>query len=273
LPENWIAGLGAQRGLLVAPIGPNSIRKIHVCGSQINFLHKFGRFHAPIATKAAGTNEKNEMSSDHDMQRTSRHNNSISKVRWGYIGILLAGLFTGIVGLSGCASKVFYTQDYRVKVDCAGIDPSKLQFYNDKEFLIRRRTTSKEVKSIDGVVSQTEGVRVQDIRVRRGTPCRVDSVSGNFYWVRFEIGEGNVVRFYKNAFDHYQIGADKWVRGRGNIVYGGKDCEIERVGNDCLLQVKNYQTFRDKKQRNIAGGLRVGTEIRDSIEVEEDLEE
>lgn len=213
------------------------------------------------------------MSSDYTMQRTITESNPRQRVRWGNVGIMLAIFFMGVIGLSSCASKVFYTQDYRVKVDSAHIDPSKLQFYNDKEFMIRRRTNSNEVKSVDGVVSTSVGNRVQDIRVRRGTPCRVDSVAGNFYYIRFEIGEGHVIRFYKNAFDHYQIGADKWVRGRGAIAYGGKECEIERNGNDCLLLVKNYQTFRDKKQRNIAEGLKVGTEIRDSIEISEDLDE
>lgn len=179
---------------------------------------------------------------------------------WGIVTISFVGLAMSVLGFTGCASKVFYTQEYRVKVDTAKIDPSKLQFYNDKEFLIRRKTVIKDVATEDGVVSMTEGVRVQDIRVRRGTPCRVDSVSGNNYWVRFEIGEGHTVRFYKNSFDYYQIGADKWVRGRGAIAYGGKECEIERVGNDCLLLVKNYQTFRDKKEKRVASGLEVGTE-------------
>jgi hypothetical protein len=192
--------------------------------------------------------------------------------RWGMLVMGCMGLLACLVGLSSCTSKVFYTQEYRVLVDSSHLDPTRLQFYNDKEFLIRRRTSTKEVVTEGGVVSQTEGIRVQDIRVRRGTPCRVDSVSGNSYFIRFEIGEGNVIKFYKNAFDHYQIGADKWVRGRGNILYGGKDCEIERVGNDCLLLVKNYQTFRDQKQKNIAGGLKVGTQIRDTLDFDEDEE-
>ncbi len=192
---------------------------------------------------------------------------------WGVITTMFLGLLGLMLFVSSCTSRVFYTQDYRTKVEKANIDPQKLQFYNDKEFLIRRRTSSKEVKSAEGVVSTVEGTRVQDIRIRRGTPCRVDSVAGNFYWVRFEIGDGNVIKFYKNSFDYYQIAATKWVRGRGAISYGDRDCEIERVGNDCLLLVKNYQKFRDKTDKKYAKGFKVGTEQHDSLEVPVEGEE
>lgn len=199
------------------------------------------------------------------MQQVNRRPELGRRQQWGLIGLVCIGLMVLMVGGSGCASRVFYNQDYRMQVDCAGIDPGKLQFYNDKEFLIRRKIVKNEVHSVNGVVETVEELSHQDIRIRRGTPCRIDSVAGNFYFVRFEIGEGNVVKFYKNAFDYYQIGADVWVRGRGSILYGGNECEIERIGNDCLLQVKNYQRFRNQKQRQVAGGLEVGTEIRDSI--------
>jgi hypothetical protein len=212
------------------------------------------------------------MSVKENLQRSTPQKPNFSPRPWAWVGSACLVLMTAVLVMSGCATKVFYTQEYRELVDSAHLDPSRLQFYNDKEFLIRRRVETKEVTTQEGVVSLTDGLRVQDVRVRRGTPCRVDSVSGNFYFVRFEIGEGNVVKFYKNAYDHYQIGAEKWVRGRGNILYGGKECQIERNGNDCLLLVKNYQTFRDKKQKDVAEGLRYNTDIIDTLDTGEEDE-
>ena len=200
-----------------------------------------------------------------DMQKQDSQQVAGAKIGWAATGAVYLVLVGMVLGISSCATKVFYTQDYRNRVDSAHIDPGKLQFYNDKEFLIRRKTTINKVETENGVVSSLEGIKVQDIRVRRGTPCRLDTVVGNFYYMRFEVGDGNVVRFYKNAFDHYQIGADKWVRGRGAITYGGDDCEIERVGNDCLLMVKNYQKFRDSKQRRRVKGIQYDYENRDTI--------
>jgi hypothetical protein len=88
-------------------------------------------------------------------------------------------------------------------------------------------------------------------------------VSGNSYWIRFELGQGETLRFYKNQYDHYQIWADRWHSGRGNIVYGGKDYIIERIGNDCLLMVKNSQSFRKSNQKKVAEGVDVNEDIRE----------
>jgi hypothetical protein len=187
---------------------------------------------------------------------TSMHQN----FKW-LIGVFGLGL---ILVVSSCASKVYFTHDAREALELAKEDPMKLQFYNDKEFLLRRKTTSRQLETVEGVVSKTEGLRVQDLRIRRGTPCRLDSIDGNSYFIRFEHGEGLTLRFYKNQYEHYQIWADRWHSGRGNIVYGGKDYVVERIGNDCLLMVKNSQSFRKSNQRRTAEGLDVNAVIREA---------
>jgi hypothetical protein len=185
--------------------------------------------------------------------------------------LLAYALWTGLILLcASCASKVYFTQDAREKLEKEGVDVTELQFYNDKELLLRRKTNSRELTTEEGVVTKMEGLRVQDLRVRRGTPCRIDSISANSYYIRFELGEGQTLRFYKNQFDHYQIYADRWVAGRGNIQYGERDYTIERIGNDCLLMVKNSQRFRAINQRKVAKGVLVGEDegIRDTIPVD-----
>jgi hypothetical protein len=184
------------------------------------------------------------------------------------LGLVIYVVVTGVVLLcASCASKVYFTQDAREKLEKAGVDVTELQFYNDKELLLRRKTNSRELTTEEGVVTKLEGLRVQDLRIRRGTPCRIDSAGPNSYFVRFELGEGQVIRFYKNQYDHYQIYADRWVAGRGSIKYGEKDYMIERIGNDCLLMVKNSQRFRAITQRKVAKGVLVDEDdgIRDSI--------
>lgn len=169
--------------------------------------------------------------------------------------------------MASCASKVFFNEDARMKLEKREIGLDELQFYNDKEMLLRRKTTSRQIAADGGVVSKTEGLRVQDLRIRRATACRVDSVAPNAIYIRFELGEGQVLKFYKNQFGYYQVWADRWYAGRGNIVYGGKDYVVERIGNDCLLMVKNSQKFRDVTQKKTAKGVLVGEDLpeRDTI--------
>ena len=177
-------------------------------------------------------------------------------------------MFTGLVMvLASCASKVFFNEDARQKLEKAKVGLDELQFYNDKEMLLRRKTTSRQLVAEGGVVNKSEGLRVQDLRIRRGTACRVDSVGAGVIYIRFELGEGQVMKFYKNQFGYYQVWADRWVAGRGNIIYGGKDYLVERVGNDCLLMVKNTQKFRDVNQKKTAKGVLVGEDLpeRDTV--------
>lgn len=184
-------------------------------------------------------------------------------MRFNFNGVFQLALVGVVVFLTGCASKVYFTEDARLALEAAKEDVTKLQFYNDKEFLLRRKTTSRSLETVEGVVAKTEGLRVTDLRIRRGTPCRLDSISGNSYWIRFGLGKGETLRFYKNQYNHYQLWADHWHSGRGNIVYGGKDYVIERIGNDCLLMVKNSQTFKKSNQKKIAKGVDVNEDIRE----------
>lgn len=194
----------------------------------------------------------------------------MSSSRWklGWVVYCLL-VVTVLVGAS-CANKIYFTQDERDLIEkdtTRQVDIRDLQFYNDKEILLRGKSHNNNLIANSGVVVKSEDLVVRDLRIRRGTPCRVDSVGYNCLFVRFELGEGEVLRFYRNEFDHYQIYANRWFAGRGSIVYGGVDFTIERLGNDCLLMVKNYEKFRAQRKRDRATGVRItdGDIMRDSI--------
>lgn len=183
-------------------------------------------------------------------------------------------LFLTVLSITefGCSRKVFFTEEARRKLEEAGEDLSMLQFYNDKEILLRRRTVTHEiVTDQEGVVNNTEGLRVVDLRIRRGTPCRIDSVAGGRLYIRFEDGDGNALCFYRNTYDHYQIYSDHWLSGRGTITYNMKEFMIERVGNDCLLMVQNNSRYKRVTDKKVVDGLRV-TPTSDDEEEEEDEE-
>ena len=110
--------------------------------------------------------------------------------------IMFAGL--GLLTFS-CHPKVFFTDGARQKLEEAGDDISMLQFYNDKEILLHRKTTSRLIEPNEGVVINTEGNRVVYLRIRRRTKCRIDSIAGDRVYIRFEDGDRNNLCFYKNT--------------------------------------------------------------------------
>jgi hypothetical protein len=181
---------------------------------------------------------------------------------------------TVLLGASSCARKIYFTDDARVKIASAENGESllrELQFYTDDEILLRYRNVEKSMAPVDGVLQKKEAIQVKDIRIRRGTPCRLDSIDRyrNLLCLRFGLDPGEVLRFYKNRYDHYQIYADKWIGGRGNIKFQDQPFRIERQGNDCLLMVKNSEKYRQVTKVARAKGVRVNmdleTPIRDTI--------
>lgn len=188
------------------------------------------------------------------------------------VWVLLLWLGMGLLTFS-CHPKVYFTDAARLKLEEAGDDISMLQFYNDKEILLRRKTTSREILSDEGTVVNTEGIRVMDLRIRRRTRCRIDSISGDRVYLRFEDGEGNYLCFYKNGYDHYQIYSDAWVGGRGSTQYNLKEFVIERIGNDCLLMVQNNSKYRRNTDKKVVEGLRVDPYNNTDEDEEENIEE
>jgi hypothetical protein len=210
-----------------------------------------------------------EKRGDQDLRLLMRHpkprRSAKAVAHWSLLAIVALAF-----GISSCAPKVYFTEDIRLKLIESEMDISGIQFYNDKEILLRRRTTSNNLTIEEGVLTKVDGLRVHELRIRRATPCRVDSVANGKYYLRFEQGENRYLRFYLNSFDHYQLDADKWSNGRGQIVYNEEDYIIERVGNDCLLLVRNSRKFRSLTQKKTVDGIRVSPE--DTNPEEEDLD-
>lgn len=203
-------------------------------------------------------------------QESRRAKTGLKAGKWPLFLLLVVVL--GITEF-GCSRKVFFTEDARRKLEEAGEDLSQLQFYNDKEILLRRKTVTHEILADeDGVVNNTEGLRVVDLRIRRGTPCRIDSVAGGRMYIRFEDGDGNTLCFYRNTYDHYQIYSDHWLSGRGTITYNLKEFVIERVGNDCLLMVQNNSSYKRVTDKKVVDGLRVNP-YENEEEDEDDVED
>lgn len=81
-----------------------------------------------------------------------------------------------------------FTEDLRGTLEAAGINLSKVQFYNDKPVMIKRQGTSANDISVDaeGQISIQNGKTVQTINVRPFTPGVVMSKTGSSINVSFD---------------------------------------------------------------------------------------
>ena len=110
-----------------------------------------------------------------------------------------------------------------------------------------------------GVIREVDGRRTQEIKIPRYTPCVIEGYENGRLYIRFERGDGKLLRFKRNSYDSFQIDADEWIKRRGAIVYGEKDFYIEPGGNDALLLVKKTKAYKSMTESRVTPGIKVNS--------------
>ncbi|MEM0998267.1 MAG: hypothetical protein AAGN35_14500 [Bacteroidota bacterium] len=165
-------------------------------------------------------------------------------------------LFT-VIFFSSCAPRVIFTEGARVRLAEQNVDMSKIQFYNDKEVILRRKVDSSEFTVDSGVIREVDGRRTQEIKIPRYTPCIIEGYDNGKLFLRFERGDEKLLRFKRNAYESFQIDADDWINRQGAIEYGGKDFYIQPGGNDALLLVKKTKAYKSMTESRVTPGIKV----------------
>jgi hypothetical protein len=155
----------------------------------------------------------------------------------------------------GCKPKQVFLEATRLTLIEQEIPLRSLQFYNDKDIILRRKGTSSDVKTSGGKIYEQDGVTIQEIFIKKGTPCIVDGDENGKLLVRFENGEGKTLRFYKNSKNAFQIDSDRWIQKKGLIQYAGLDFIIEQESNDVLLVYKQTHRFKSIVENTVAKGV------------------
>ncbi len=162
--------------------------------------------------------------------------------------------------LTSCGPSQVFTEGSRAVLESQGIDVADIQFYADKGISMRRQVESSETSVRNGEIKQIDGERTQEILIPRGTPGIVKKVAQEKLWVSFEGCEGCELRFKKNSYDSYQIDADKWLEGRGQIEYDGKRFYLVPPYNDALLMVKKNELYKPERRSRVVKGVRIDYE-------------
>ena len=168
-------------------------------------------------------------------------------------------LFLGMAILLGtaCSPRLLFTEQNRSHLENQKLDIERVQFYTDKDIVMRRKMESSETKVSNGEIRQIDGDRTQEIRIPRGTPGIVDRVDVGKIWLVFEDRDSCAIRFYKNSYDTYQVDADKWIEKKGAIRYDRESFYLVPPNNDALLMVKKREIYKPEKRSRVAKGVRI----------------
>ncbi len=175
-----------------------------------------------------------------------------SKTKFGQIFALIA--ICSIFGLSSCVPRIVFLEKHRAELELAEVPIRHVQFYNDKEIILRRRASTSDFKESGGKIIEIDGDQIQEIKIKRNRPCLITAEKNGKYTVRFENGKGKTLTFYRNSKGAFQIFSKEWKNKRGTVNYAGLDFTIEVDSNDVILLFKERRRFKSKPQsRTIKG--------------------
>ncbi|MFM2376655.1 MAG: hypothetical protein RLZZ165_1752 [Bacteroidota bacterium] len=157
-----------------------------------------------------------------------------------------------------CKPKSVFLHAERVRMDTLNYDLGQIQFYNDKDIVLRHKQSEGGfVSEMGGKMIEVDGEAIYQVVIKKGTPCLVTGEQNDKLLVRFEPGDKRFLIFYKNSKGAYQIDALKWVKRYGMIKYAGLDFTIEPESNDVLLMYRQKSSFKSISSSRTIKGLRV----------------
>ena len=180
-----------------------------------------------------------------------------SKMKSKYSLFLLIWAGMIVLTMMACKPKSVFLEANRVELDTSNVELRKVQFFNDKPIILRRKATESDIRQSGGKMVEVDGERVQEILIKKGTKGVIVGNKNGKLLIAFENGEGKYLRFYKNAKNAYQIDADKWVNRRGMISYADMDFAIEAESNDVLLMFREKKKFKSASEQRTVKGMKV----------------
>lgn len=148
-----------------------------------------------------------------------------------------------IAFLASCSSsKTYFTAAIRKRVEANNLPLQKIQFYADRDIVLRRDMESGETKITSGKLTMENGHYVNIITLKKNTPGVCTVVDNNVLSISFEAGDNKYLNFGKTKQarpeDPYRILANDWVRDYGVVTYEGKKYYIQPAGTEASIMIK-----------------------------------
>ncbi len=171
--------------------------------------------------------------------------------------------------LTSCSmNRMLLTVDTKKKIENAGVELDRVQFYNSSEIVLARQLKKEEVSVAEGKVRIENGRHIEEIIIPANTPGICELHDQKTLRISFETGDGRSVPFIVEkkggvvvAGSYFRIGAREWVKtGRGKRVgkvdYQGRIFNLVR-GADSRLMIDRSMLNRVKRDTRVARGRKL----------------
>lgn len=178
-------------------------------------------------------------------------------------------LFCFALLFSSCSmNRMYLTVDTKLKIEKAGIDVSKVQFYNSEEIVLARQLAKEELKVARGKLRIENGKDIEEIIIPANTPGICELNDEKTLKISFDDGEGRSIPFLVErkgevvtSGSYFKIGAKQWTRAEsgakvGKVDYEGKVYDLVR-GSDSRLMIDKSVLTKVERQVHVAKGRKL----------------
>ena len=174
-------------------------------------------------------------------------------------------ILTITLAFAACSTpKTHFTAAIRSQLAANHQQLNKIQFYNDREIVLRRDVKTGEAKVTDGKVVLENGHNVNIITLKKNTPGVCVLERNNIVGIAFEQNNNNFITFGKTkqarSNDPYRILANEWINEYGVINYDGKPYRIEPAGTEAGIMIKSKILRKLSIQQREMKGRKVNSE-------------
>ena len=164
--------------------------------------------------------------------------------------------------LAACSSsKTYFTAGIRSRVEANQQPLEKIQFYSDRDIILRRELETGETKVTAGKVKIENGHYINIITLPKNTTGVCTVVKNNVVGISFEAGDNHYLTFGKTknaqANDPYRILANEWVNDYGVINYDGKKYHIQPEGTEAAILIKTKMLKKHRVEEREMKGRKV----------------
>jgi len=169
--------------------------------------------------------------------------------------LLLAAIITS------CGSLTPFTQKLYDQNGWSERDLKQIQFYLSENVTLERAFRQGESRITSGQIVMKNGVEIERITIPRKTPgVLIDIPKENRFIISFEPDNDDAaLRFGPSSRlgSQYLVGAKDWNRGRGTVLYDGREYTISSSNGPAKLLVD----LRRKKDTNVKQRVARGRKI------------
>jgi len=168
-----------------------------------------------------------------------------------------------LILISGCSPKVYYTQNLKKQLKDNNIKAADLQFYNDRQLVLRRELSSGEVNVDAGTVKVENGRYINEIVIKKLTPGICVAETPQSLSITFEPGENKKLNFgvdgksQSHQAKPYQIQADDWIKDFGKVNYDGQVYYITPGGSETRLLISKTKLEKTQVDKRYVKGVKV----------------